>query len=108
MKSVKAFLKAANKNAAQASAIQPGFYQMHVHMSGASAFSLLLNPKSRAGTTIILPEGLRLTETIAALARKTGIPLKEFQAAAKIQRPSGCRPTPAATWRATSTRASTT
>jgi uncharacterized YceG family protein len=83
VKSVKAFLKAANQNAAQASAIQPGFYQMHIHMSGVSAFALLLNPKSRAGTTIIIPEGLRQNETLAALSKKTGIPLKEFQAAAK-------------------------
>ncbi|MFI0487163.1 endolytic transglycosylase MltG [Actinomadura sp. 9N215] len=82
VKSARAFVKAYTKET-RASTIQPGFYQMRQRMSSAAAMALLLDPKSRAGNQITIPEGRRAVETYELLAKKTGISVKEFQAAAK-------------------------
>ncbi|CNF85720.1 Conserved membrane protein of uncharacterised function [Mycobacterium tuberculosis] len=82
VKSARAFVKVYTKET-RASSIQPGFYQMRLKMSSAAAMALLLNPKSRAGNQITVPEGKRAVEVYELLAKKTGISTKEFQAAAK-------------------------
>ncbi|NKZ04131.1 endolytic transglycosylase MltG [Actinomadura latina] len=82
VKSARAFVKAYSKET-KASSIQPGFYQMRLKMSSAAAMALLLNPKSRAGNQITIPEGRRAAEVFELLTKKTGISVKEFQAAAK-------------------------
>ncbi|MEU4826132.1 endolytic transglycosylase MltG [Actinomadura citrea] len=82
VKSSQAFVKAYNKET-RASSIQPGFYQMRLQMSSAAAMALLLDPKSRAGNQVTIPEGRRAIEVFELLAKKTGISVKEFQAVAK-------------------------
>ncbi|WP_433469198.1 endolytic transglycosylase MltG [Spirillospora sp. CA-128828] len=82
VKSARAFVKAYNKEV-RASGIQPGFYQMRQRMSSSAAMALLLDPKSRAGNQITIPEGRRAVEVFELLAKKTGISAKEFQAVAK-------------------------
>jgi UPF0755 protein len=82
VKSSRAFVKVFSAET-RASSIQPGFYQMRQKMSSAAAMALLLDPKSRADTQITIPEGRRAVEVFELLAKKTGIPVKEFQAAAK-------------------------
>ncbi|WUI03696.1 endolytic transglycosylase MltG [Spirillospora sp. NBC_00431] len=82
VKSARAFVKEYTKET-RSSSIQPGFYQMRRKMSSAAAMALLLDPKSRAGNQITIPEGRRAIETYELLAKKTGIPVKEFQAVAK-------------------------
>jgi uncharacterized YceG family protein len=86
VKSSRAFVKVAKKEP-RAQSIQPGFYSMHEHMAARAALTLLLDPKSRAGNQITVPEGLRATEAIQQLAKKTGIPLRYFQQA--IANPAG-------------------
>ncbi|MEU8801698.1 endolytic transglycosylase MltG [Spirillospora sp. NPDC048819] len=81
VKSSRAFVKVYNKET-RASSIQPGFYQMRRKMSSSAAMALLLDPKSRAGNQITIPEGRRATEVFEQLSKKTGISVKEFQAAA--------------------------
>ncbi|MBW8486553.1 endolytic transglycosylase MltG [Actinomadura parmotrematis] len=88
VKSVRAFLKVYSKDA-KAAGIQPGFYQMRLRMSSASAMALLHDPKSRAGSQITIPEGRRAAEVFATLAKKTGIPVRDFQAAARDTRGIG-------------------
>lgn len=78
VKSARAFLKVA-KNEPRAGGIQPGYYRMRLRMSAAAALALLLDPKSRAGTQITIPEGLRVSKVVEALSKKTGIPQKDFQ-----------------------------
>jgi UPF0755 protein len=78
VKSVRAFVKVA-KDEPKAQSIQPGFYTMRQHMAARAALALLLDPKSRSGNQITIPEGLRAEQIIQALANKTGIPLREFQ-----------------------------
>ncbi|WP_019634493.1 endolytic transglycosylase MltG [Actinomadura atramentaria] len=82
IKSVAAFLKV-YAGETRASGIQPGFYQMRRKMSSRAAMTLLLDPKSRAGNQITIPEGRRAGEIYELLAKKTGISAKKFQAAAK-------------------------
>jgi peptidoglycan lytic transglycosylase G len=82
VKSSKAYVQAAAKDP-KSSSIQPGFYQMRKKMSASAALAMLLDPKSRAGNQITLPEGLRVGQIIKRLAEKTGIPVREFQALTK-------------------------
>lgn len=81
IKSVSAFMKIA-KSDVRATSIQPGYYHLRLHMSSKSVLALLLSPASRIGR-LTLPEGKRVADVLPILAKKTGIPLKEFQQAAK-------------------------
>lgn len=91
VKNHRAFVKVF-KAEARASSIQPGFYQMRKKMSSAAAMALLLDPKSRADNQITIPEGRRAVEVYELLSKKTGIPVREFQAAAKNTRDLGLPP----------------
>lgn len=62
--------------------IQPGTYRLHSKMSSAAALALLLNPSSRIGSATVVPEGQRLSVTLAAISRTTRIPLAQLTAAA--------------------------
>ncbi|XVQ07959.1 endolytic transglycosylase MltG [Spirillospora sp. CA-255316] len=86
VKSTRAFVSVYGKNP-KAAGIQPGFYQMRKRMSSAAAMALLLDPKSRAGNQITIPEGLRAVQVAQQLSRKTGIPMRDFQRV--IDRPTG-------------------
>jgi UPF0755 protein len=78
VKSARAFLKVA-KNEPRASSIQPGFYQMRLRMSASAALARLLDPKAKAGNQITVPEGLRVSQVVKQLSKKTGIPERDFQ-----------------------------
>ncbi len=78
VRSVDAFIDAAEANEAAAS-IGPGTYTLRLQMSGASAIDLMLDPISRADSRLVLPEGLRLPQTIEAAAQTSGLPLSEFE-----------------------------
>lgn len=73
-----AFIDAAEAEEASSS-IGPGTYTMRQQMSGASAVALMLDPISRADSRLVLPEGLRLNQTIEAAAEATGLPISEFE-----------------------------
>jgi len=79
--SARAFANAA-KASGRGSALEPGDYYLHKHMSGALAFALLLKPSSRIHTTVLITEGERLSEIIATLGKDTGN-LKGYQEAIK-------------------------
>jgi UPF0755 protein len=79
--SVRAFSNAA-KASGHGSALEPGFYRLHKHMAAALAFALLLKPSSRVQLSVVIPEGRRLSEIIAALGKATGNP-KGYQQAIK-------------------------
>jgi UPF0755 protein len=81
VKSSKAFVRVA-KNDAKATSIQPGYYKLRLKMSAESALALLLDPAARAGR-LTIPEGKRVADILPFLAKKTHIPLKNFQRAAK-------------------------
>jgi peptidoglycan lytic transglycosylase G len=79
--SVRAFANAA-KASGKGDALEPGYYRMHKHMAATLAFALLLKPSSRIVLTVLITEGERLSEIIAALGQKTG-DLKGYQQAIK-------------------------
>lgn len=49
-------------------------------MSGDGAVALMLDPVSRASSRLVLPEGLRLIQTLETAAEATKIPVSEFEA----------------------------
>ncbi len=82
VKTSKAFLDAAAEDSRSAS-IQPGTYTLKKQMTAKDALAILVNPKNRTVPRVTIPEGLWLSEILARLSKSTGIPLKEYQAAAK-------------------------
>lgn len=78
VRSVQAFVDAAEANESAAS-IGPGNYTLREQMSAASAVALMLDPISRADSRLVLPEGLRLPQTIEAAAQASGLPVSEFE-----------------------------
>lgn len=90
VKSSKAFVQVA-KNDAKATSIQPGYYKLRLKMSAEAALALLLDPSSRAGR-LTIPEGKRVAEVLPILAKRTHIPLKNFQRAAKNTKALGLPP----------------
>ena len=68
VKTAGAFADAASANP-DAAGIQPGTYQLHLHMSAASALGMLLDPSARLTDRITVREGLRATAVIALLSR---------------------------------------
>ncbi|MGI8722596.1 MAG: endolytic transglycosylase MltG [Geodermatophilaceae bacterium] len=79
--SAQAFLDAASGNA-DIMTIQPGFYQMRLHMSGQDAVALILDPAARLLDRVTIPEGYTVARTLESLADQTEIPLADFQAVA--------------------------
>ena len=71
--SARAFSNAA-KVSGQGTALEPGYYRVHLHMNAALAFTLLLKPSSREQTKVTIPEGWRLSQIITALGQATGDP----------------------------------
>ncbi|MFJ9851047.1 endolytic transglycosylase MltG [Streptomyces sp. NPDC101150] len=68
IKSADAFVEAAGEDDKKARLLQPGTYSLRKHMSAASAFQLMLDPKSRNGLTV--REGLRAKEVYALIDKK--------------------------------------
>ncbi|MDP2013792.1 MAG: endolytic transglycosylase MltG [Actinomycetota bacterium] len=67
-----AFLDAAQGND-KSQTIGPGRYTLLREMSGEGALALMLDPKSRADSRLVLPEGLRLQQSVQTTAQATGI-----------------------------------
>ncbi len=82
VKSSAAFVAAASGNP-KSTSIGPGKYTLRAQMSGASAVELMLDPASHAGSRLVLPEGLRLTQTVQAASEASGLAAKEFTAVLK-------------------------
>jgi UPF0755 protein len=81
VKSAAAFRKAANSNS-KSSSLQPGYYQLHQHMSAVSALALLLDPTTRLLGHVTIPEGSTENQTLALIAKNTKVPLADLKQAA--------------------------
>jgi UPF0755 protein len=82
VKSAAAFVDAANANP-RSTNIQPGVYKLRKQMRASDAVVLLLDLKNRIVKGVTIREGLTAKQTFRLLAEKTGIPLAQFEAAAK-------------------------
>jgi UPF0755 protein len=78
VKSAESFTNAAANNEASVT-IGPGTYTMKTQMSGESALLLMLDPASRAASRLVLPEGLRLDETVELSASASELPATDFE-----------------------------
>jgi UPF0755 protein len=88
VKSAAAFRKEAAGNS-KASGLQPGFYQLHQHMSAAAALTLLLDPKARLRGHVTIPEGSTENQTLALIAKNSEVPLADLKQAAGNPRALG-------------------
>ncbi len=81
--STRAFTNAAESatttTSTSSTGLEAGYYQLHEHMQASLAFAALTNPKNVVQTTVTIPEGKRAVDVIAIIAKKTKIPLKNFQ-----------------------------
>jgi UPF0755 protein len=82
VKSTKAFVNAANENP-RGKNIQSGTYNLRKQMSAQNAVTALLDPKSRITSGITIPEGKTAKQTYDLLSKATGVPVKDFETAAK-------------------------
>lgn len=82
VKSTAAFTEAAEANP-KGKNIQSGTYNLKKQMSGESAVTLLLDPKARVVNGITITPGMTTVAIYALLAKETGIPVEDFQEAAK-------------------------
>lgn len=82
VKSAQAYLQAAADNE-EAAGIQPGSYIMKKEMRAQDAVAFLADPANRHVTKVTIPEGRRVTEVFALLSKATGIPVADYEAAAK-------------------------
>lgn len=82
VKSTKAFTNAA-EDEPKSKNIQSGSYTLLKQMKATDAVALMLDPKSRLSRGVTIPEGKSAKQTFELLAKGTGIPVKQFEAAAK-------------------------
>ena len=82
VKSTKAFTDAAEANP-RGENIQPGTYNLRKQMAATEAVTLLLDPKSRVSNGITIPEGKTARQVYDILSKATGVPVAEFEKAAK-------------------------
>ena len=78
--SVDAFTEAAAENP-DSRGIQVGFYDLRKKMSSESALEVLVDPENLVQSSVTVPEGLRVEDTVALLAKRTDIPVGRFEAA---------------------------
>ena len=64
----------------RASGIGPGVYSLQTGMDPAQVIEAMLDPATRAAP-LVLPEGLRLDETLRITSERTGLPLADLEAA---------------------------
>ncbi|MGH3283491.1 MAG: endolytic transglycosylase MltG [Streptosporangiaceae bacterium] len=80
--SARAFVLAA-EHSSNPNGLLPGFYGMHLHMKASLAYALLLNQKNLVQVTVTIPEGWRLSQIVAFLGAKSGLPASAYQAILK-------------------------
>jgi len=82
VKSAAAFEKAAAADPDRAAKIQPGDYLLRLHMSGASAFNLLFDPKALNAQKFTIAEGLDLRHILPIISKATGLTVADLTNAA--------------------------
>jgi peptidoglycan lytic transglycosylase G len=80
--SARAFVLAA-EHSSNPNGLLPGFYGMHLHMQATQAYARLLDQKNLVQVTVTIPEGWRLSQIVAYLGAKSGIPASAYEAILK-------------------------
>jgi UPF0755 protein len=79
--STKSFTDAAAANS-KSQGIQPGFYDMHSHMSANDALNILIDPDNRIVTKVPIPEGTIEQDVVGKLSTALNLPAATVQQAA--------------------------
>jgi UPF0755 protein len=82
VKSVRAFTNAAEADS-RTSRLQPGTYQLKLHMKAADAVALLLDPASRVQLTFTIIPGMTVKKAFERIAANTKITVDQLNQAAK-------------------------
>jgi UPF0755 protein len=82
VKSTKAFIEAAEAEP-RSKNIQSGTYVLRRQMAAKHAVTQLLDPNTRLSRGVTIPEGKTAKQTYELLAKGTGLPVKDFEEAAK-------------------------
>ena len=69
----------ATANDERSATLGPGSYSLLREMRAADALALMLSPQSRKENRLVLPEGLRMTQTFELAAKVTGLPITDFE-----------------------------
>ena len=77
--SVTAFMDAADGK----TSIQVGYYKLKKEMAASDAFAVLRDPGNIITTSVTVPEGLRVVDIVALLAKRTDFPASAFESALK-------------------------
>ncbi|MEO6020631.1 MAG: endolytic transglycosylase MltG [Knoellia sp.] len=83
VKSRTAYLDASAADPQQSAKIQGGTYTLKKGMRAIDAFSILADPSNRSVSGVTIREGLWASETYAALSKATGVPVADYEKAAK-------------------------
>jgi UPF0755 protein len=75
--SSRAFVLAAEHSSSSAGLL-PGFYGMREHMQASLAYALLINPKNMVQIPVTIPEGWRISQIVAYLGARSGIPASAY------------------------------
>ena len=76
--SVQAFIDAANGDP-EASGIQVGYYQLKKQMAAEDALDVLIDPANILKNTVTVPEGLRVVDIVAVLAKETDFSEAQYE-----------------------------
>jgi uncharacterized YceG family protein len=82
VKSTRAFILAA-EHSTTPGGLEAGYYQMNRQMQASLAYAYLINPKHLVQDVVTIPEGYRAVNAIAVIAKKTHIPVADFQSVLK-------------------------
>ncbi len=82
VKTAKAFAQAAAADP-RGTSIQPGKYTLGSQMSATGALAVLVDPANRSVPRVTIREGLWKSETFAALAKASKLPVSDYVTAAK-------------------------
>jgi len=75
--SVEAFIDAANANP-ESNGIQAGYFPLQKEMASADVVEILVDPSNMVKATVTIPEGLRVPDTVAILAKRTKFSKADF------------------------------
>jgi len=68
----------------RAQGIQPGTYKLRGQMSAEAAMAALVDPSARVRAKFTVPEGARVDDVVAIIAKNTDIATKDLEAAVKV------------------------
>lgn len=83
VKTSAAFVEASTNDPDLAKAIQPGTYTLKKEMPAKAALEWLADPSHRTVPRVTIPEGLWASDIYARLSKASGIPVKDYEKAAK-------------------------